>query len=67
VRILGHVGWILRSYLHDLCDHGIQAFKHDDAAWESNFHREPCLAVSILKIFGLFSSDSQKSLLMGVI
>jgi hypothetical protein len=25
VRILGHAGWILRSYLHDLCDHGIQA------------------------------------------
>jgi hypothetical protein len=26
VRILGHAGWILRSYLHDLCNHGIQAF-----------------------------------------
>jgi hypothetical protein len=26
MRILGHVGWILRSYLHDLCDHDIQAF-----------------------------------------
>jgi hypothetical protein len=25
VRILGHAGRILRSYLHDLCDHGIQA------------------------------------------
>jgi hypothetical protein len=29
VRILGHVGKILRSYLHDLCDHGIQAFYRD--------------------------------------
>jgi hypothetical protein len=26
VRILGHAGWILRSYLHDLCDRDIQAF-----------------------------------------
>jgi hypothetical protein len=26
VRILGHAGRILRSYLHDLCDHGIQAY-----------------------------------------
>jgi hypothetical protein len=32
VRILGHVGRILRSYLHDLCDHGIQACYHSDAA-----------------------------------
>jgi hypothetical protein len=26
VCILGHAGWILRSYLHDLYDHGIQAY-----------------------------------------
>jgi hypothetical protein len=26
--VLGHVGQILRSYLHDLCDHGIQACYH---------------------------------------
>jgi hypothetical protein len=25
VRIVGHAGWILRSYLHGLCDHDIQA------------------------------------------
>jgi hypothetical protein len=25
MRILGHAGRILRSYLHDLCDHNIQA------------------------------------------
>jgi hypothetical protein len=26
VRILGHAGWIQRSYLHDLCDHNIRTF-----------------------------------------
>jgi hypothetical protein len=28
VRMLGHAGWILRSYLNDLCDHDIQACYH---------------------------------------
>jgi hypothetical protein len=32
VHILGHAGQILRSYLHDLYDHGIQAFYRNDAA-----------------------------------
>jgi hypothetical protein len=32
VRILGHAGRILRSYLHNLCNHGIQDFYRDDAA-----------------------------------
>jgi hypothetical protein len=41
-------------------DHGIQAFNRDDAAWESNFCSEPCLAVSIPKILELFSSTSHK-------
>jgi hypothetical protein len=66
VRILGHAGRILRSYLHDLCNHGIQAFNRDDAASESNCHSEPCLAVLIPKIFELFSLISRKSLPMGV-
>jgi hypothetical protein len=38
----------------------------DDAAWESNFCREPCLVVSIPKIFTLLSLTSRKSLPMGV-
>jgi hypothetical protein len=26
VRVLGHTRWVLGTYLHDLCDHGIQTF-----------------------------------------
>jgi hypothetical protein len=32
VRILGHAGRIMRSYLHNLYDHDIQAFYRDDVA-----------------------------------
>jgi hypothetical protein len=66
VHILGHAGRILMSYLDDLCDHDIQAFYCNDAARESKFCHEPCLALSIPEIFGLFSSTSRKSLPMGV-
>jgi hypothetical protein len=55
VCILGHAGQILRSYLHDLCDHGIQAFIMMTRPENQFFIHEPCLAVSIPKIFGLFS------------
>jgi hypothetical protein len=45
VRILGHAGQIMRSYLHDLCDHGIQACSRGGRGLRINFFREPCLAV----------------------
>jgi hypothetical protein len=56
VWILGHAGWILRSYLHHLCDHGIQAcYPSGHDLIIHFFYREPCLAISMPEIFGLFS------------
>jgi hypothetical protein len=37
VRILGHAGRILRSYLHDLCDCDIQAFIATTRLEDHNF------------------------------
>jgi hypothetical protein len=54
VHILGHAGQILRSYLYDLYDHGIQAFI---AMTKLEIHEscfKPCLTVSMSKIFELF-------------
>jgi hypothetical protein len=66
VCILGHAGRILRSYLHDLCDHGIQAFYRGGHG----------LRIKILSraLFGCFNARnhqvvfliSRKSLPMGV-
>jgi hypothetical protein len=55
VRILGHAGRILRSYLHDLCDHDIQAFYRGGRglSFSSRNHR-------------VAFSTSRESLLMGV-
>jgi hypothetical protein len=52
VRILGHAGWILRSYLHDLCDHDIQAFYRDDRG----------LRIKILSwaLFGYFNARNHQ-------
>jgi hypothetical protein len=58
VRIPGHTGWILGSYLHDIFQ-----------SWHSNFvavmqlenhTSQPCLTVSDLKILGLFNLDQHK-------
>jgi hypothetical protein len=66
VHILGLAGRILRSYLHDLCDHDIQAC----------YHGERGLRIKFLSraLFGYFSaqnhwvafSTSRESLPMGV-
>jgi hypothetical protein len=66
VRILGHAGRIMRSYLHDHCEHCIQASYRDGRG----------LRIQILSrvLFGYFNarnlwvvySTSQKSLPMGV-
>jgi hypothetical protein len=66
VRILGHAGQIPRSYLHDLCDHDIQAFYRDERGLITKIYHEPCLVVSMPKIVELSSSTSRKSLPMGV-
>jgi hypothetical protein len=66
VRILGHAGWILRSYLHDLCDHDIQACYHG--------RRDLIIKFLSRALFGCFSarnhrvafSTSRESLPMGV-
>jgi hypothetical protein len=56
VRILGHAGRILRSYLHDLCDHGIQAcYRGGHGLRIKKIYREPCLAILVPKIVGLLS------------
>jgi hypothetical protein len=55
VRIPGHTGQIMGSYLHDIFQ-----------SWHSSFvvmmqlenHiSQPCLTISVLKIFGLFNLD----------
>jgi hypothetical protein len=66
VRIQGHAGQILRSYLHDLCDLGIQACYHGGRGLRIKF--------LLRGLFGCFSaqnhqvafSTSHESLPMGV-
>jgi hypothetical protein len=60
VRILGHVGRILRSYLHDLCDHGILTCYLCGRGSRICIFPEPCLAVTIPKIIGLILFDSHQ-------
>jgi hypothetical protein len=64
VQILGHAGRILRSYLHDLCDHGIQTFYHSGRGPRIYFSRA---------LFGCYNTQNcrvhfftGKSLPMGV-
>jgi hypothetical protein len=53
VRILGHAGRILRSYLHDLCDHDIQTCYRSRQGLRILIYRERCLDVILPKIIGL--------------
>jgi hypothetical protein len=53
VQILGHVGGILRPYLHDLYDHEIQACYRGGRGLRTDFLSRVLFAVSMPEIFGL--------------
>jgi hypothetical protein len=54
VRILGHEGWILMSYFHDICNHGIQTCYRGGHGLRINIFRVPCLVLIVPKIVGDF-------------
>jgi hypothetical protein len=58
MRIPGHTGWILGSYLHDI----FQPWHSSFVAMTQleNHMSQPCLTISILKIFGLLNLDWYK-------
>jgi hypothetical protein len=60
VRILGHAGRILRSFLHDICDHGIQACYHGRRGLRIHFLSRALFGYFNAKIFGLLWSTSHK-------
>jgi hypothetical protein len=66
VLILGYAGWILRSYLHDLYDHDIQAFIVMTKLKNDELCCKPCLSVSMPKNHRVVFSTSRKSLPMVV-
>jgi hypothetical protein len=65
-KVLGHTGWIVRSYLPYLCNLRIQTCYHGGRGLRINIIREPCLAIIIPKIARLLSSIPHQSLSMGV-
>jgi hypothetical protein len=66
VRILGHAGRILRSYLHDFYDHGIQAYIAMTKLENHTFTLSLVWLFQILKSSGCLSSISHEYLPMGV-
>jgi hypothetical protein len=66
VRILGHAGWILRSYLHDICDHGIQACYHGGRGLRIQLLPRASFGCFNAQNLRVAYSTSRKSLPMGV-
>jgi hypothetical protein len=67
VHILGHAGQILRSYLHDLCDYGIQACYHGKHGLRIQFFlSRPLFDCFNARNPRVVDSASRKSLPMGV-
>jgi hypothetical protein len=55
MRIPGHTGRILGSYLHDMFQSWHSSFV--TMTQLENHMPQPCLTISVLKIFGLFNLD----------